>query len=267
MALTFGALTSDTVSVGSGASLDNLDPWTMLAWVYPTTFTAGRIILQKGQLGTNTRKLMSVQASGALQGFADRASVDCNYVSTSAQMALNTWCFVAVSYNSASTPVIQMYSGRLGVAAAAVASFSTSTNGSGATQADAAENMHIGNSPVGNVAFQGRIAVAAYVNAELSLGQILDWQFRPRVVPSTKGFWILGHDGASAVPDLSGNGNAGAITGATLTPDHVPLPMPFGRADGWAPYVVAAAAATQKFRRTLSPFGARIGSRQIHGGR
>lgn len=245
MSLAFGAAASDRVDCGSGSTLDDLDPFTILLWVYPTTLTNNRVIFIKGQSGNNSRKSLTIPVVTSNVSFTvDRATTDTSFITSGGIWVVNTWYLLAATFDSAASPVAHIYRGTL-TAGATEPSYGTSTDGSGAVQSDAAENLRLGNSAANTVAFQGRIGYAAYIAGALTLAQIIDWQFRPRVIAGTRGFWIPGYNGTANVPDLSGNGNTGTITGATVA-DHVPLPAPFGRSDGWAPYVVASASRVRR---------------------
>lgn len=239
MSLVFGAgNTNRVVAVGS-ATLDDIGAFTQLCWCYPTTLNSTRTLICKGSTGFKEIRLSGT--TGNLQLTVQRATTSTSFITNSTPLSgLNAWYLVAATFDSAASPVGHIYTGTLS-AEAVEAAYGTQTGGSGGVTTDATLDLNIGNAVGANLAFNGRIAVAAYIAGALTLGQIIDWQFRPRVIAGTRGFWIPGYNGATNVPDLSGNGNTGTITGATVA-DHVPLPAPFGRDDGWAPYVVAGAA-------------------------
>jgi hypothetical protein len=124
------------------------------------------------------------------------------------------------------TPTIGMYWGNLTTTVAAK-STGTQTNGSGSVTSDAARLFMIGNrdEATPDAPLQGRIGIAMVVNRAMSAAEIAAWQFRPRVVAGTVGYWVL--TGSGTQPDLSGNGNNGTITGGSQA-DNPPLGPIFG---------------------------------------
>lgn len=230
-ALTFGAVTSDRVNIGSGTTIDNLNPLTFGCWIYPTTITSGRRIMTKG-LGTGTQHSFLVATGGNLDYIRGRGASQSDYITNSAPIVTtDKWYFVVATYDSAATPAGHIYTGDL-TSAATEATYATASDGSGTVFDDSANDLVIGNrhSATFNVAFQGKIAACFYNNAALSLGQIIVLQWRPTVISSTKGFWLFGYNNVGTQTDYSGNGNAGTITGSTLS-DPVPLGAPFAYLD------------------------------------
>ncbi len=230
MALTFGAATSDRVACGSNAVLDNLNPLTILAWVYPTTLTAGRFICNKGT-GLHTQNGFPLSGTGGdIEYIRGRATTDADRWTNSTPLAtLNKWYCVAATFDSTQTPNSHIYTGTLTTMMAEATYNASSADGSGAVFDDSANNFVIGNKNAAsfNSAFQGRLAVLAYFNRVLTLGEIKSWQFNPRKLSGCVGFWILGFNGTGNQPDLSGNFNAGTVTGAAVS-GHVPLRPAFG---------------------------------------
>ena len=107
-------------------------------------------------------------------------------------------------------------------------------------------------------AFPGSIALFGLLNRVASQQEIVSLQFNPRVVSGTKVFMPLGWNGTGTQPDLSGNGNSGTVTGATVAA-HVPLRPLFGVHT--VVRVAAAVAATKAmpvFRRSTRFFTRRF---------
>ena len=234
MALKFGAATSDRVDIGSGASLDTLDPWTYMAWVYPTTITSSRVCgFHKGTSATTRRRFRIDDSSGNLSVFWQRQGVDLSYVANTLPLTINTWHFIAATGNTGASAgnIVHIYKGTLTTLAAEVG-YSTKTDGDSPPNDDGANNMAIGNSNNTTLAFQGSIACGIYIAGELTLAQIRQWQFNPRKLENARWFCHLGFVGTGAQPDWSGNFNAGTVTGATVAP-HVPLQPKFGIVSGW----------------------------------
>jgi hypothetical protein len=247
MALTFGAVNSDAVNIGTGASISNLNPLSYIEWVYPTSVatSAGLLFMQKGRAASGgTRRAFSFAAAGNfLRLTVDRATTDTDYIASSLALTDNTWHCIAATFNSAASAgeVVNLYCGTL-TAEMAETTYSTATDGSGAVGDDSGLAMKLGNdgAAASTSAFKGRIAIAAIFNRVLTLGELQSWQFHPRVMSGCVGFWQLGYNGTSTQPDWSGNGNNGTVTGATLS-DHVPLRGFRRRRSGlYVPYVAAA---------------------------
>jgi hypothetical protein len=90
---------------------------------------------------------------------------------------------------------------------------SSGTDGSGAYQSDASDNLIIGNQADGTNHHDGRIADVRIYTRILTQNEMLHVK-ASKVHGDEAGFWpIFGV--ASPEPDLSGNGNNGTITGAT----------------------------------------------------
>ena len=96
--------------------------------------------------------------------------------------------------------------------------------GAGASTADAGEVLTIGNTNGLNVSYQGDIGLFMMHNKRMTLGELRQQQFRTHPVSGTVVFNILGYNGTGTQPDLSGNFNSGAVTGASQT-EHVPVRM------------------------------------------
>lgn len=241
MALTFGGAISDRVDHGSAASLDDLDPYTYLLWVYPTTLTNNRGFVGKG----NTTKNFKLNGTGGnLQIVVARATTSTSYITNDTPLStLNKWYCIATSFESAAAAgeVVNIYSGDLSTTVAE-RTYGTSTDGSGAVTTDASASLIVGNNASGT-AFQGRIAVCLIWNRKLTLGEIKDQQFHPHKTSGCVLYSICGYNGTGTQADLSGSGNNGTVTGATQS-DHVPLGPLFGFDLGYQGNFTAAAAAT-----------------------
>jgi hypothetical protein len=244
--LTFGAATSDRVNHGSAASLDNLDPFSYALWVYPTTVTGNRIIIAKSSAaGSPNGKFLGFEgASTRIQFIVDRVTTDTNYVTNLTALTTNKWWFVAVTFNSAGAvgEIANIYQGDL-TATLAEGTYSTATDGSGANRDEAAISLSVANSTPATPAsaFQGRIAWVGVWNRELSLAELRAQQFHPAKTSGNVLFAAYGFNGTGSQIDWSGNANAGTVTGASLTPDHVALGPLFGFDDD-LPYNVSTAA-------------------------
>lgn len=222
MSLVFGGATSHRVDVGSAASLDALNPYTVLAWIYPTAGAGTRRIWTKGAT-TNIRSLNTDNNSYTIS--IGRATTNSSALATVANMstwALNKWCFVGGTCNTTTATDNRIWHGDLTTLAAEAAAYSSQTLGSGAVGSDAAVNGIIGNRDANDQSMFGRIGVIAVFNRALTLAEVQSWQQRPRILSGCVGLWWLGQNGTGAQADHSGNGNTGTVTGATLG-DMFPL--------------------------------------------
>lgn len=222
MALTFGAGSTDHVNCGSDTSLDGLTAITFLCWTYVTS------LVDQARFYLKTGRFLALDAtSGAVFVRHARATADTEYFSDNGIITTNIWKFLCYSFNASGSAneIINIYHGGLSTVASEV-TYAARTDGSGGYDLDSAGSLLLGGGGTSNPT-NGRIAVAAYVAKEMSLQEIIRWQFHPQVTPETRGFWHLGFNGTGTQPDWSGNVNNGSVTGATVS-DHVPLGMPFG---------------------------------------
>lgn len=217
MSLLFTDASGDNVDYGSGSSLDQLNPLTVMVWVYPTATTDNRRIWDKRNNAAAVGKQFRLGGGGT-------ARVELTVWDTGGGSAIlrrsndngivvNVWNFYACVINSTG-PVGKILRGTL-TAAATELTYSVNTNSGVAFSDDSAFNLRNGGVPSSTLAFPGRIGPFAYVNAQLTDGQIWDWQFHPRNIASCKLFAVLGSNGTN-VPDWSGNNNAGTVTGASV---------------------------------------------------
>src|SRR6476660_7904605 len=96
-ALTLGAAVSDRADSGVLSAAADVNPYTLLAWVRFSTFTKDRVIWSKGG---NIKALRLTNTTGDLQAVHMRSTAHCLSVTTSAPLALNTWCFVALVFDA-----------------------------------------------------------------------------------------------------------------------------------------------------------------------
>ncbi|MEO8561731.1 MAG: hypothetical protein ABI601_06630 [bacterium] len=213
-ALTLGAAVSDRADSGVLALAADLNPYTVLAWVRFTTFTKDRVIWSKG---ANVKALRLANTTGDLQGVHTRGTAHCLSITTSAPLALNMWCFVALVFDATASAgnLVKIFSGRVGVDATAA---TVSPNeGSGTFNLDTGKGSTWGNNSAAiSAAMQGQIAYGAHFQGAMALSDIVAWQNKPRQVVNSfvaVDFKHFGVDGADAI-DYAGNAN-GTVTGAT----------------------------------------------------
>ena len=216
MALTFGAATSDRVTHGSAAVLDNLDPYTWLVWIRPTTLTNNRIIVGKST-SPGTGKMLAVNGTGGnVQVLVNRAT-DLSYTTSDTPMSLNTWGFIAATFNSANAAgeIVNIYGGTETVIAVERA-LATTTNGTAPNDDESTTNLTVGNFDGGTSTFQGQIAWVGVWNIEMTLAQIQAQQYFPHVTSGCVFFARYNNSTVGTQYDFSGFQNNGTVTGATV---------------------------------------------------
>jgi hypothetical protein len=241
MALLFTSGSNDRVNFGSGATLDNVTTGTTVAWVYPTSLAADQRFWQKGLAGTGNYWGFAPDfsvGSGTLGIEIQRATSNCEAISVTGTLTANVWNFVCATWNTGGAAGDQrLYVGTL-TANAAEASYSSQTAGSGSVGDNSGADLIGCNRSTGGIALVGRMAVVALWNRQLTLGEIIEQQWRPRPTSGCVLMAHLGYNGTGSQPDWSGNGNAGTVTGATVI-DHVPVASPFAWVPDYSSYVVA----------------------------
>jgi hypothetical protein len=228
MALTFaGGASTDRVNCGSAASLDDIADLTALVWVFPTTIADDDVLISKYRGAVNAGwTLGTTGTGGALTISRERASVDQNYTSDTGFLTVNTWNCCVIQSNTTDGKI---FHGALTSPLAEV-TYASSAAGSGAANTDAARSLFIGNRDAAtpNAAFTGDIAVAMVWNRRLTLGELIDQQFRPHKTSGCVLYVHCGFNGTGSQADWSGNANAGTVTGATLSTRGLPLGPYFG---------------------------------------
>lgn len=255
-ALTFGAATTDRVDCGQDASVVNLDPYTWLCWVYPTTLTAFRQIMNMA--GQKLFQLFNTLGDIRLQ--VQRTSTTTYATNDKPLAVLNQWYFVAGVFDSSATVTGHVYTGTV-QKPAVESTYGTATAGSGTVTSDSAGPMVIGNRTTGDTPVQGSVGTTAVIAAALSLQDVRYWQrwtidpnWRPDRRFSTRLFMRPGkHSGGTQI-DYSGYGNHGATTGAAPTTNGVPTRMTARRrALRQAGSVIAAAGGAQPYDLAHTP--------------
>lgn len=246
MALTFGAAVSDRVDHGSSASLDKTQAsiLTVIMWVMVTTITNNRSFYEKQAAGIGP--LLRVQTSGGIHWNISTGATNSIADVVSGTIVVNEWACLAATYDRSDSQDVRVFKGTL-ASLIAECSYDSTSNSTDAWD-DSSASLFIGNRSTANSAIEGRIAYVTELNRRLSLAELQDWQFRPRVLSGCVLFSVYGYNGTGTQPDWSGTSNAGTVTGATVG-DHVPIS--FRRAGPlWVPYTVAAAGAQRRFLLT-----------------
>ncbi len=224
-ALTFASASTNTVNCGSATALDNIlgGAGTIMMWLFPTT------------LGSNTSWLSQCtgDACGTSQAFMNSGATlvqlsiprgTSNFTLQSTYGAgnqlptllVNTWAFMAVTFDTAGTNgQQQLWGGSRTVQAVEATGYNNQVVGTGTVTSQASGNFMIGGRPSISVAMIGRIGMVHVVNTRLTVGQIRAQQFAPHAISGSVLFVNLGFNGTGTQADWSGSGNNCTVTGAT----------------------------------------------------
>jgi len=232
MALDFSGAGSDRVDCGSDASLDDFSAHSVVAWIYIPTLGFG-LVAAKDTAAGGFEKEWTIRATGQINAFMQMTTTSMAARSDNSAgniITANNWWFVGYTASSGFVP--KLYLGNLTTTVSEV-TYITQTTGVGTPVSDAAASFVIGNNIDVAGKLPGIVACLTYVDRELSVGELRILQYRfTKLYSGQQGIWQLGFDGTGTQADLSGNGNNGTVTGATVA-DHAPIPPPFGFDLGW----------------------------------
>lgn len=214
------------VDCGSAASLDNLcytgGAMTVWAEIYRTGDGSNQHLFVKDNVFPSGWIFMidNLSAEGNLRLLVPHTTTMMDYISNSSNVvALNTWTFVAATFDAGVTPQGRVYMGSATSPLAEVSGYTNAIDGVGTMYDDAAHNVYIGNVQRATAyPFFGRIGPCGVLNRALTVGELQQLQFSKR--RNRAGCVLLprlGGNGTSTQPDFSGNGNTGTVTGATVS--------------------------------------------------
>jgi hypothetical protein len=217
-ALTFSG--TNLVTLTNSSSMNNLTAWTMIYWINPTT-NIGQLHRQST---TGFRRTAILNANDIANTVA-RSTSDDDYTVNNASLTTGQWTYLAFVYNSTASgnERFNVYKGTI-TSIAAELTYSNTTNGSGTVSFTG--DVVLANRSTGNDPFLGAMAFVGQWNRALTLDEIRQQQFRPRVTSGCITFLHMGFGDTSTVRDWSGTGNNGTITGATYSA-HPPIGAPF----------------------------------------
>lgn len=134
-------------------------------------------------------------------------------------LSTGVWRYVTAVYDAdSSANLVTFY-----VDGVAIAS-STGTSPSGTRNSDVGVDLVIGNTQATNGAMRGNLSHVQAWDAALSVDQIVESMWKPGSVRTNLvGYWPCMGDATER--DLSGNGNTGTVTGATVSVDGPPIRM------------------------------------------
>ena len=211
-ALLFTAASTDKITVrrpwngGSGASM------TYWQWFYRTSDTNGQ--------GTGIaafHDFLVCDFIGADDFFASiaRTGVNASSSSDAGAWPQNVWTFAASTYDESDG--IRLFIGTLTSVVSEV-TYRSRTVGTGTTQDSSAADLLVNNrSATLTLAMGGSLASAGLITRRLSLQELVNLQYRVGAVRGQRVLFDARYSNGLTIPDLSGNGLHGRITGAVST--------------------------------------------------
>lgn len=230
--------TADRIAIAGATSINDLAALTVAVWVFRATVADNvfPIIAAKmpDAIGYWSLQLQSYSGGVAV----DRISWERDYGTTNLEVesanngfTASAWNFIAANDGGAGVAP-HVYKGSL-TARAAEITYGTQITPAGTLTSESNAAIWVGNRELGaNNPFGGRIAWIGIWNRVLSLNELIEQQFRPRVTSGCKLFMHPGYAGTGTQPDWSGNANNGTVTGSAVSA-HVPLGPFFAYDDGW----------------------------------
>ena len=161
---------NDVVDAASPATLDNLGPMTVSAWIRPMNEgegNSGAVVFKGTATDGNGFWRFALTSTNAIQFVKDHATTDLTRTTSNNTIMREAWQHVAVTWDGNSTAIdVRIYVN------GAEASYQTTTNGAGAENADAALSLFVGNDSAGGVTFNGSIDDVRVYNRALSNAEI-----------------------------------------------------------------------------------------------
>lgn len=223
MSLVFAA-GANVVDFGNSAAIQSFaaNAGTIIVWVFPTDISGNTSFVRKSaanytfNAGATTLQMNIPRASTGLLARVTTPNFPL-YV-------INTWVYVAATYDVAGIDTDQkLFFGNLTNQVAEVSTYTSQQVGSGLVTDTSGSNLTVGNGLSNTVPFLGNYALVACWNRRLSLNELIQQQFRPYPSSGCILFSHLGFGvGTGTQWDLSGSGNVGTVTGASVA-DHVPI--------------------------------------------
>ncbi len=235
---------TDNINCGSAAALDDMSPYTILAWVYTPSLagTTARRLFVKGTSNPNRMQFFWHNSLDEIRSFRDRVTTISLGETTTSTMVASTWMYLATRFSSGRAGTcttsdqtgcdIQVLTGSMTALATMVTgTWNSATDGSGALNTDAASNVLFGGD-AGTESVNAIVGRAMVVEADLTDAQIRMLQFAPiGVWNSFSNSRVIIHPfDTGNTPDMSGqlqgpSSGACTVTGGAL--GAVSLPIPF----------------------------------------
>ena len=216
---------TDKINCGSPGGLDDEQPFTVSAWVYPDSRgegSGGAIVAKDSGAGTGFWLFRYASGDPWSLRFSkdfDVADID---VVTATTLPAGAWQHVTASWDGTADAAngVKIYIN------AVEATYIEQTSGATTANSDAALLYTIGNDSAAGRTWDGRIAFVEFHNKVLVASQIQQIMRRPGSLPaSLRGFWPLW--GASPEQDYGPFNNSGTLTGTTIHASQPPVLSPW----------------------------------------
>lgn len=229
--LNCGAATTDRIGHGTATNIDDFNTGTVLVWVKVNTFTDGRAFFDKTATASSLKRfaLETFPGTNQLAWSMGRVTANLNYVTNNIFISTGTWYFFAVSFSTQASAgeIANIYFGSQTAMAVEATYDAVTSDGSGAfgNEGSAANLFFGGTNAGGNLACQCLVAYGKYTNRQMTLAEIQNEQFNPQwgETSGLGGLFSTYAIGTGSQFDLSGNNNAGTITGCTESSDGPPI--------------------------------------------
>ncbi len=204
------------ITVPGASAFSDMTSGTMLVWVYTTSVANAARVLFGKRGSTGGWQLVKRGVDGTVLRFwAYRATTPMSVDSPSGTLKVNTWQYVALTWDVNTTANCQMVVGGVGTAPQPVAV--TVAAGSGAPSSDVALNLDLMAEDSTSGGWPGSMAAFAVIRRVLSVAELQGAAFRDWRRFGCAGLWYPGRHGPTdRVRDESGNGNHATISGLTL---------------------------------------------------
>lgn len=228
MALDFTGGDTDRVNIGSGSDIDNLHTGSQLWLVYLDATTGTTVLFSKFNDSEAGKIFQIVNGNANFKMAGSTGDAERNNNTT---LATGKWVWLAATWDGITNTPDMYYAPNI---EDKLALDNGSSNAGSGTAVDEASFSAIigtygfGSTPtIESLSVNGRIARFMYFDAKLTLAQLISEQFHPDQRGNCKDW----HEFGLYLPstgnqlDLSGHGNTGTVTGATLIA-HAPISIP-----------------------------------------
>lgn len=230
MSLLITTAATDQVDCGNASDINDVAEGTKIFWCYwPASLVLDGRFFEKGDFGVHgVSQFFTIDDARLMFEWSGTAyTVIRASFSAFPVYATGKWLYVALQWKNSGVDSDQkIFMGDLRTPIAEASSYTTQTVGSG-HNSDAGVTLVLGNNVAHNRVLKARMAHYSFWNYRLSLGELKQQQFMPRVRAGCLDFKHLGFNGLGSQADYTGKGHAGTVTGCSVA-DHVPLPDPFG---------------------------------------
>ena len=212
----------DAVNFGSHADLDNQEPFSLLAWIYPdTTGESGVGTIFNKDSGSTGWWYFLLGATNTIQfskDYTGGGSVDLNRVASDESITLGAWNYVVLTWDGSTTAAnVLMYVNGTGT------TYKTTTNGVGTKGSDASNSLFSGGYSTGIRTFDGQICYDQFADRVITAVEILEAMWKPDSLGlNLIGFWPIWGSNSPEI-DLSASANTGTLTGTTASANGPPV--------------------------------------------